>query len=95
MVLSSFFYYLLCNPEKLDKLREEVDRFYPRGESISSKHFGEMSYLDACINETLRLSPPVLSGSQMNAGSNLDSSEGRKFGPWCVLYHCNIYETDD
>jgi len=81
MALSSLFYYLLCNPEKLDKLREEVDRFYPRGESILSKHFGEMSYLDACINEILRLSPPILSGSQMDVGSSPDPSKGRTFGP--------------
>ena len=82
-VLSSLFYYLLCNREKLDKLREEVDRFYPPGESLSSKYFKfqEMSYLDACINETLRLAPPVPSGSQRDAGPNPDPSKGRVFGP--------------
>jgi len=79
-VLSSLFYYLLCNQEKLDRLREEIDHFYPPGESLSSKHFQEMSYLDACINEALRLSPPVPSGSQRDAGPNLDSSKGRTFG---------------
>ena len=80
-VLSSLFYYLLCNQEKLDKLREEVDRFYPPGESLSSEHFQEMSYLDACINEALRLSPPVPGGSQRDAGPNPDPSKGRAFGP--------------
>ena len=80
-VLSSLFYFLLCNKEKFDKLREEVDRFYPPGESLSSKHFQAMSYLDACINETLRLAPPVPSGSQRDAGPNPDPSKGRAFGP--------------
>ena len=79
-VLSSLFYYLLCNQEKLDKLREEVDRFYPPGDSLSSEHFQGMSYLDACINEALRLSPPVPSGSQRDAGPNPDPSKGRSFG---------------
>ena len=79
-VLSSLFFYLLCNPEKLAKLREEVDRFYPPGETLSSKHFQEMSYLDACINEALRLSPAVPSGSQRDVGLNPDPSKGRTFG---------------
>jgi len=93
-VLSSLFYYLLCNQEKLDKLREEIDRFYPPGEALSSKHFQEMSYLDACINETLRLAPPVPSGSQRDAGPNPDPSKGRTFGPQCVLRHCQAFDTD-
>ena len=79
-VLSSLFFYLLRNPEKLGKLRNEVDRFYPPGESLSSKHFQEMCYLDACINEALRLSPAVPSGSQRDAGPNSDPSKGRTFG---------------
>jgi len=80
MALSSLFFYLLCNTEKLARLREEIDRFYPPDESLSSKHFQEMSYLDACINETLRLSPGVPSGSQRDAGLNPDPSKGKKFG---------------
>lgn len=78
--LSSLFFYLLCHSEKLAKLREEVDRFYPPGETLSSKHFQEMSYLDACINEALRLSPAVPSGSQRDVGSDPDPSKGRTFG---------------
>ena len=85
MVLSSLFFYLLCNPEKLAKLREEIDHFYPSGETLSSKHFQEMSYLDACINEALRLSPAVPSGSQRDVGPNPDPSKGRTFGSWCAL----------
>ena len=79
-VLSSLFFYLLCNPEKLAKLREEIDRFYPPGEPLSSKNFQEMSYLDACINEALRLSPAVPSGSQRDVGPNPDPSKGKTFG---------------
>ena len=95
VVLSSLFYYLLCNPEKLERLREEIDRFYPSGESLSSEHFHEMSYLDACINETLRLSPPVPSGSQRDAGPDTTPSKGRTFGSQCVFHHCESLDTDN
>jgi cytochrome P450 len=80
-VLSSLFYYLLCNKEKLDKLREEVDRFYPPGEPLSNRPLEEMYYLDACINEALRLSPPFPSTSLRDAGPGSGSSKGRTFGP--------------
>jgi cytochrome P450 len=80
-VLCSLFFYLLCNPEKLVTLREEIDRFYPPGESLSTKHFQGMNYLDACINEALRLSPAVPGGSQRDVGPNPDPSKGRTFGP--------------
>ena len=79
-VLSSLFFYLLCNPKKLAKLRKEIDRHYPPDESLSSKHFQEMSYLDACINEALRLSPGVPGGSQRDVGPNPDPSKGKTFG---------------
>ena len=78
-VLSSLFFYL-CNVEKLDKLREEIDRFYPSGKPLSSEHFHEMSYLYACVNEALRLSPPVPSGSQRDAGPDANPSKGGTFG---------------
>jgi len=78
--LCSLFFYLLCNPEKLAELRGEIDRFYPPGEAVSSKYFQEMAYLDACINEALRLSPGVPSGSQREVGPNPDPSKGRTFG---------------
>jgi len=81
-VLSSLFFYLLRDPAKLAKLREEIDRFYPPGESVSSKHFQEMTYLDACINETLRLAPPVPSASPRDVGPNPNTSKGRTFGSY-------------
>jgi len=81
-VLSSLFFYLLSHPENLARLREEIDRFYPRGEPLSSKHFQKMIYLDACINEALRLSPGVPDGSPRDVGQNPDRSKGRTFGSY-------------
>ncbi|KAK7444524.1 hypothetical protein VKT23_008875 [Stygiomarasmius scandens] len=58
--LSSLFYFLLSNPNHYKKLQEEVDTVYPPGSDPLdvSKH-SELKYMNACINEALRLQPPV------------------------------------
>lgn len=62
---SNVFYYLLTNPDVLDLLRKELDS------SISADvEYPDMSlltklpFLNAVINETMRLKPGVPSGSQ-------------------------------
>ena len=49
-VLTSFFYYMLCNPEYYKRLREEVDRVYPPGEDATgtSKH-DLLVWTEACL----------------------------------------------
>ncbi|RPD57205.1 high nitrogen upregulated cytochrome P450 monooxygenase 2, partial [Lentinus tigrinus ALCF2SS1-7] len=65
MTLTSLFYCLLTNPEAYSKLQAEVDKFYPAGESTSdTQYHRDMHYLQAVINEALRLLPPVPLGSQ-------------------------------
>jgi len=81
-VLASLFFYLIRDREKFERLRAEIDRFYPRGE-ITTKYFSEMNYLEACINEALRLSPPVPSGSQ-RAALHPDPSRGKMLGPYYI-----------
>ncbi|KAF9644906.1 cytochrome P450 [Thelephora ganbajun] len=82
-VLSSLFFYLLRDQKKFERLRAEVDRFYPQGDQITTEHFGEMDYLEACINEALRLSPPVPSGSP-RAALHPNPSRGKMLGPYYI-----------
>ena len=79
-VLSSLFFYLLRDPKAFERLRAEIDKFYTRGEEITTEHFNEMHYLEACVNEALRLSPAVPSGSQ-RAVIHPESSRGKMVGP--------------
>ncbi|KAI0772249.1 cytochrome P450 [Irpex lacteus] len=63
-VLSAAFWCMLTRPEVYKKLREEVDKYYPPGEdATSAEHHPSMVYLEAVINETLRMYPAVPSGS--------------------------------
>lgn len=51
--ISSLFYLLLSHPEKLEKLRREIDEVYPRDEDesvvLESGRHGRLGYLNACL----------------------------------------------
>lgn len=55
---------LVNHPDKYTKLREEIDAFYPAKDAeIDVEHYSKMRYLQACVNETMRLYPAMASGS--------------------------------
>ncbi|KAL0935886.1 branched-chain-amino-acid aminotransferase [Colletotrichum truncatum] len=58
--ISSTIYYLLHNPDKLAKLQAEVRTVFSNIEQIEfGTDLQACTYLRACINEGLRLSPPA------------------------------------
>ncbi|KAF8265715.1 high nitrogen upregulated cytochrome P450 monooxygenase 2 [Lactarius quietus] len=64
-VLTAALYYLLRNPVAYERLQAEVDGAFPSGEEpLDVTKLGQMEWLNGCINEALRLQPPVPSGSQ-------------------------------
>ncbi|KAI8903970.1 cytochrome P450 [Gorgonomyces haynaldii] len=50
--------YLAFHPEVLQRLRQEIDHVLKR-EPMQMKHMEQLLFLHACMNETLRLLPPV------------------------------------
>lgn len=58
-VLCNITYYLLCHPEYLARLQEEVDKAFPEDTPINLDHLASLELLNTIINETLRLQPPV------------------------------------
>ncbi|KAL5529837.1 hypothetical protein ACEPAF_6094 [Sanghuangporus sanghuang] len=59
--ISNMFYYLMTNKEVLARLRNELDEAFPPGdgEPFDFVKLSELKILNAVINETLRLQPPV------------------------------------
>ena len=58
--LAATFFYLLHNPRALSLAQNEIDKTFQCLEDIrSGPRLSTCHYLRACINESLRLSPPV------------------------------------
>jgi cytochrome P450 len=63
------WYFLLRNPQTYSRLRGEIDALFPNSEvpTDATKLATQAPYLNAVINESLRLYPPTLSGSERTA----------------------------
>ncbi|KAL4961183.1 cytochrome P450 [Aspergillus stella-maris] len=63
IALTNVLYYLIKNPNTLAKLRNEVAAVLTEGEEIAPySKVKSLPYLKACLDESLRLSPPVPRG---------------------------------
>lgn len=63
IALTHVMYYLLKNPKTLSALRNEVSTVFPNGDPIASyAKVKNLPYLKACLDESLRLSPPLSRG---------------------------------
>ncbi|KAJ9649339.1 hypothetical protein H2199_000114 [Coniosporium tulheliwenetii] len=63
-VLTCLFFQLAVEPRCLRALQEEVDTYFGTTETVEAVALSKLQYLDAVINETMRLHPPVPSGVQ-------------------------------
>ncbi|KAK2031720.1 cytochrome P450 [Colletotrichum zoysiae] len=62
--LTSLFFELAQKPDVYSRLREEIDDFFLQNAKPEHLTLSKLPYLQACIDETLRLHPPVPSGVQ-------------------------------
>lgn len=61
-LLSGAMFLLLTHPEALAKLTDEVRSSFSSDGEITLLSVGNLSYMLACLNESLRQYPPVASG---------------------------------
>lgn len=62
--LTCLFFELATNKKACETLQAEIDERFAEGQSIDHASLAKMKYLQACIDESLRLHPPVPSGLQ-------------------------------
>jgi cytochrome P450 len=58
-MLSGVTYMLLTHPEALAKVTEEVRTTFKSSEEITLTSVSSLTYMLACLNESLRAYPPV------------------------------------
>jgi cytochrome P450 len=77
--LAVLWHYLMLNPTAYKRLQEEIDGYFPPDEEpLDYAKMARMPFLNACINEALRLLPPLLSGAQRSV---LPGTGGKQVGP--------------
>ncbi|KII88386.1 hypothetical protein PLICRDRAFT_54225 [Plicaturopsis crispa FD-325 SS-3] len=87
--LAALWKYLLIDVDAYKRLQEEIDAAFPDGlEEVNTTKQANMPYLNACINESLRLIPPVLSGSQRSV---MRGTGGKVIGSYFVPEETNIF----
>ncbi|EON67359.1 hypothetical protein W97_06612 [Coniosporium apollinis CBS 100218] len=60
--LSGIIARLLRNPDKLEKLTTEIRENIKSDADCTSENFGKLPYMEACLEEGLRIHPPVPAG---------------------------------
>ncbi|KDR74013.1 hypothetical protein GALMADRAFT_99754 [Galerina marginata CBS 339.88] len=107
-VLANICYFLLREPEYMDSLRAELDKEFPPSdpnETIGIDSLAQLPFLNAVINETLRLQPPVptslqrapaLGSGGKSLGGSMYISEGTAVlvSPY-VIHRCPRYFSPD
>lgn len=76
-VLSSAIYFLLKNPEVMTRLVSEIRSTFQGVSEINFLSIGKQKYTLACLNETLRLFPPVPSGLSRVVPRDGDMIDGK------------------
>lgn len=61
-LLSGLTWLLCVNPDKLDRLNVEMRQAFGSGEDVGMQALARLPYLNACIQEGLRMYPPAALG---------------------------------
>jgi len=102
--LATFFsgaiYHLAQNPRVLEKLRKELDASFPNSNDITMTSTQKLTYLNAVIEETLRIYPPaalslgriVPLGGAMICGRHVPAGTGVGVTSWAATHSATNFK---
>ncbi|KAK1221394.1 hypothetical protein PQX77_015801 [Marasmius sp. AFHP31] len=97
--MANFFWCILSHPEAYKRVVNEVDAEYPRGTDplLDNSRYGNLKFLKACLNESLRVLPPVPSngpryippgsGGKIISGHFIAEGTQVQIPPMCVHFN--------
>ena len=81
-LMSGVTYYLLKNPDKMERLVTEIRQAFASPQEISFVSVNKLTYLLACLDEALRVYPPVPDAFPRNTGPNTEIICGKTVPPY-------------
>nr|QSG30343.1 CYP65EW1 [Hormonema carpetanum] len=102
-LLSGLTYHLIRNPEMMAKLVQEIRTFFPTEDHITVETLAQLPYLNACLEEGMRMYPPIAAGlpritphgGAMICGEYVPENIAVSVSPWAIYHsHTNFYEAD-
>ncbi|KAM0542556.1 hypothetical protein ACHAPJ_012727 [Fusarium lateritium] len=96
-LLTAALYYLTTHPDSLEKLVYEVQSTFRSENEIDMITVQPLSYMLAVLNESLRLFPPVINGSQRKIREGGDTIIGRYIpeGASVDIWHWAVHHDPD
>ena len=85
VTLSSTIFYLLHYPHVLDKLTTDIRSTFSSADQIDGRATNRVPYLRACVDEALRLSPPVPSHLPREVLPGGQIVDGHYFSPGTIV----------
>ncbi|OAG06908.1 averantin oxidoreductase [Paraphaeosphaeria sporulosa] len=103
MTLSATVNFMMAHPAKFAKLREEIRSTYAREEEITVDKATNLQYLNACVEETLRLLPPAPIGFLRSVPQGGDTIDGQylpggttvSVSTWCAAHSPDNFQNPD
>ncbi|KAF2265381.1 cytochrome P450 [Lojkania enalia] len=103
MTLSAMTNFLCARPQKFDKLKQEIREAFETEQEITVEKATALQYLNACIEETLRMLPPAPIGFLRSVPAGGDTVDGEylpagttvSVSSWCAQHNPANFKNPD
>ncbi|KAI8942932.1 hypothetical protein NX059_000970 [Plenodomus lindquistii] len=93
--LSGMTYWITTNPQALKRVQEEVRAAFSTEEEITMVSTGQLKYLNACIEEGLRMYPPVVEMPPRISPGEYVNGHYIPQGTWITIWQWAVHYNPD